>query len=260
MAFDRKMEKAVVLSQERLTSDVYDLRISLPDAEEVSECAGQFMNLYPENRALLLPRPISIAEAEGREYRLIYRVLGKGTAEFSGKKKGDILRVLGPLGTGFPLREGKSLLIGGGIGIPPMLALRKALLKKGYETAAVLGYRDEAFLQDEFALLGDTYLTSDRGTVGRKGTVTVAIEAEDLLKDTDTVYACGPLPMLKAVKRLAEERNILCYLSLEERMACGVGACLGCVTKTKERQKATGVHSLRVCKEGPVFDSREVLI
>ena len=147
----------------------------------------------------------------------------------------------------------KAFLIGGGIGIPPMLELSREL--KG-EKQIILGYRDELFLNEELAKNGTVYLATEDGSAGTKGNVLDAICAEGL--SADVIYACGPTPMLRALKAYAEEKGIECWLSLEERMACGVGACLGCVCKSKEVDSHSHVHNKRVCKDGPVFLSTEV--
>jgi dihydroorotate dehydrogenase electron transfer subunit len=180
-------------------------------------------------------------------------VAGKGTEEFSTLKKGDTLQVLGPLGNGFPLEKKKAILIGGGIGIPPMLELAKQL---DCEKSIVLGYRDVTFMNDNFQPYGEVYLSTEDGSYGVKGNVIDAIRRYGL--KADVIYACGPTPMLKGVKAYAEEQGIECYLSLEERMACGIGACLACVCKTKEKDHHTNVQNTRICKEGPVFASSEI--
>lgn len=162
---------------------------------------------------------------------------------------------MGPLGNGYTIKDKKAIVIGGGIGIPPMLELSKQL---NCEKAMVLGYRDETFLKEEFEALGDVYVSSDLGTAGIKGTVLDAIKEYGV--EGDIIYACGPMPMLRAIKAYAEEKGIEAQISLEERMACGVGACLGCVCKSKEKDEHTHVHNKRICKDGPVFDAREVEI
>ena len=246
---------AAVTSQVQLAEGIYDLRLA---AGEIAAQAvpGQFVSLYSKDGSRLLPRPISLCgiDKEKGELRLVYRVAGAGTKEFSALTAGDTIDVLGPLGNGFPLLEGKkAFLIGGGIGIPPMLELSREL--KG-EKQIILGYRDELFLNEELAKNGTVYLATEDGSAGTKGNVLDAICAEGL--SADVIYACGPTPMLRALKSYAEEKGIECWLSLEERMACGVGACLGCVCKSKEVDSHSHVHNKRVCKDGPVFLSTEV--
>ena len=161
------------------------------------------------------------------------------------------------MGNGFPLEaaEGKRVfLIGGGIGVPPMLETAKAL--KG-EKIIVLGYRDsQMFLKDEFEKTGSVFAATEDGSFGTKGNVLDAIR-ENGLKG-DVIFACGPTPMLRALKNWAAQEGIECYLSLEERMACGIGACLACVCQSKEVDEHSHVHNKRICKEGPVFRAEEV--
>ena len=210
----------------------------------------------------LLPRPISICEIdkEAKKLRLVYRVTGEktGTKQFSELKSGDTVPVIGPLGNGFPYEkaEGKKVfLMGGGIGVPPILELAKQMQCE--EKQIVVGYRDaHTFLKDEFEQNGTLYISTEDGSVGTKGNVMDAIREQNL--DADMIFACGPTPMLRAIKTYAEEKGIECYISLEERMACGIGACLACVCKTKEKDAHSNVNNKRICKDGPVFLSTEV--
>ena len=149
---------------------------------------------------------------------------------------------MGPLGNGFPLKGKKAFLIGGGIGIPPMLELAKQL---NCEKQIVLGYRNcDMFLLDEFKKQGEVYIATEDGSVGTKGNVLDAIRENAL--DAEVIYACGPTPMLRALKNYAAENNIECWISMEEKMACGIGACLACVCKSKEVDGHTNVHNKRV--------------
>ena len=230
------------------------------DAPEMAEAAvpGQFIAVYTNDPSKLLPRPISICEAdkENGRLRIVYRIAGAGTKEFSECKAGDTLDIMGPLGNGFPLKKKKAFLIGGGIGIPPMLELAKNL---DCEKTAVIGYRDqETFLADELRKYADVVIATEDGSVGTKGNVMDAIRENAL--EADMIYACGPTPMLRAIKQYAETNGIECYISLEERMACGIGACLACVCKSKEKDAHSNVHNKRICKDGPVFLSTEVEI
>ena len=190
--------------------------------------------------------------AEGR-LRIVYRVVGAGTDEFSGYQAGDDITVMGPLGNGFTLKDKKAFLIGGGIGIPPMLELAKSL---NCEKQMVLGYRDVLFLNEEFEPYGSVYVATEDGSAGTKGNVIDAIRANGL--QADVIYACGPTPMLRALKAYAKEQGIECWLSLEEKMACGIGACLACVCQSKEVDDHSHVHNKRICKDGPVFLAQEV--
>ena len=219
---------------------------------------GQFVDLYCNDGSRLLPRPISICEIDKEKnlLRLVYRVVGKGTEEFSKLHAGATISVLGPLGNGFTIEGTKALLIGGGIGIPPMLELAKTLVQQNIEVQIVLGYRDVLFLNQEFESYGKVYISTEDGSCGTKGNVIDAIKENGL--EADIIYACGPTPMLKGVKAYGLEHGITTQLSLEERMACGVGACLGCVCKTTDVNPKTQVNNKRVCKDGPVFYAQEV--
>ena len=194
--------------------------------------------------------------------RLVYRIAGAGTREFSALKEGDWLEVLGPLGNGFPMEEmeGKhAFLIGGGIGIPPMLQLAKELSARygRDQVTAVLGYRDDKlFLKEEFEPWANVAVATEDGSVGTKGNVLDAIRGQGL--KGEIVYACGPTPMLRALKGYGEEMKIPCWISLEERMACGIGACLACVCQSKEIDGHSHVHNKRICKDGPVFLADEI--
>ncbi|MGN0142436.1 MAG: dihydroorotate dehydrogenase electron transfer subunit [Roseburia sp.] len=247
-------ETATVLRQERIADDIYSMWIGTEQIAGEAQ-AGQFLSIYCNEGSRLLPRPISICEIdrERRALRLVYRVAGKGTAEFSGLHEGDSVRVLGPLGNGFPKKKKSAFLIGGGIGIPPMLQLAKEL---DCEKKIVLGFRSELFLMEEFQKQGEVYVATEDGSAGTKGNVLDAIAAHGL--NADIIYACGPMPMLRALKEYAAQKNIECYISMEERMACGIGACLACVCQSKEKDAHSNVHNKRVCKEGPVFAAEEV--
>ena len=247
-------ETAAVYSQEPLAPGIYSMWITTKAAE--TAVPGQFISVYTKDSSRLLPRPISICEVDKEEGRLriVYRVAGKGTDEFSTYESGDSIEVMGPLGNGFPLEGEKVFLIGGGIGVPPMLELAKQL---NCEKQMILGYRDEnLFLRDEFEAYGEVYVATEDGSVGTKGNVIDAIKEHGLT--ADVMYACGPTPMLRALKAYAAEQNIKCYISLEEKMACGIGACLACVCKTKEVDHHSNVHNKRICKDGPVFLAEEV--
>lgn len=249
-------ERAEIVRQEEIAPGIFSIVLKTKIAELA--IPGQFISVYSNDESRLLPRPISICEifAEKQMLRIVYRVAGIGTKEFSQYKAGDSLKILGPLGNGYNLLNREALIIGGGIGIPPMLGLAKEL--HGQKTM-VLGYRsNDTFLLDSFTGLGDIYIASDDGSVGIKGTVIDAIKDANL--KPEVIYACGPMPMLKAVKAYAGERDILCYISLEERMACGIGACLGCITKSTGVDDHSKVRNKRICTEGPVFDAREVTL
>ena len=264
MAQKRK-ESACVVSQKSLAPGIFDLTLKTGLAQDAA--CGQFVAVYPKDKSTLLPRPISICEVdrEAGTLRLVYRVAGKGTAEFSGLKAGDSVDILGVLGNGFPVGKAQphmtAVLLGGGIGVPPILQLAKELncVKK-----VVAGYRDaQCFLKEDFekAVRGGNgengvFIATEDGSAGTKGNVMDAVAANDI--KADIIYACGPMPMLRAIKKYAEEHDIPAYISLEERMACGVGACLGCVCRTTAVDHHSHVHNARICTDGPVFEAREV--
>ncbi len=253
-------KSAEVISQSCLAEGIYDLLLQADEIAEEAK-AGQFVNVYTQNAAKLLPRPISLCgiDKEKGRIRLVYRVTAEaaGTAEFSALKSGDKVDILGPLGNGYELKGEHPILVGGGIGVPPMLELGKELAAQGKEVQFVLGYRNnELFLADEFQKYGKLIISTDDGSVGIHGTVVDAIRLGEL--EGDVIYSCGPTPMLRGLKELAIEWELPAYLSLEQRMACGIGACLACVCKTKEKDEHSQVNNARVCVEGPVFEAREV--
>ena len=259
---EKFQENVTVLKQQCIGKDIYDMTIQTKHIAGHAK-AGQFVSLYSNDASKLLPRPISLCgiDAEAGTLRLVYRVTGEGTGteEFSRLKAGDTIRVLGPLGNGFTVEPGKkAFLIGGGIGIPPMLELAKTIKAAGTcEFGSVMGYRDaQTFLLDEFKEQGDCYVATEDGSVGAKGNVLDAIKEYKL--NADVIYACGPTPMLRALKAYAAEQGMTCYISMEERMACGIGACLACVCDSKEKDAHSNVKNKRICKEGPVFLAEEV--
>lgn len=252
-------ETCKVISQECLADGVYSMWIS---TEKIAKeaVAGQFISLYCQDGSRILPRPISICEADKEKdmLRIVYRVVGKGTDEFSKYEAGQEISVLGPLGNGFFKNNKTAMLIAGGIGIPPMLELAKELREEyGCKIQIVVGYRDnQMFLKNELSEYGEVYVATEDGSFGTKGNVINAIEENKLM--SDVIYACGPTPMLKAVKNFGLSNNIETQLSLEEKMACGIGACLACVCQSKEVDNHSHVHNKRVCADGPVFYAKEV--
>ena len=257
----RKRETVTVVSQEQLADGIFSMWIQTEAAKTARP--GQFISMYTNDGSKLLPRPISICEidTETSKLRVVYRVTAEktGTEQFSKMKAGDTLPISGPLGNGFPLEAGKgkrAFLIGGGIGVPPILELAKQL---DCEKQIIMGYRDaDTFLKEQFEENGTVYISTEDGSVGTKGNVMDAIRENGL--EADIIYACGPTPMLRAIKQYAEEQGIECYISLEERMACGIGACLACVCQSKEKDHHSNVNNKRICKDGPVFLSTEVEI
>ena len=256
-----KKDIASVISQEKLATDIYSMWIRTDLSKDA--LPGQFIEIYPKADSLLLPRPISICEIDkvNNALRIVYRIAGSGTAEFSCYREDDSITIVGPCGNGFPvdLAKGKSVFcIGGGIGIPPMIGTANALKGISQRTSIIAGYRNELFLDKEAKTYGDYYVATEDGSAGSKGNVLNAI-ADNNLK-ADIIFACGPMPMLRALAEYARQNNVECYISLEERMACGVGACLGCITKTKHVDDHSKVNNTRICTEGPVFNIEEVMI
>lgn len=257
-------ETATVISQECLCDGVFSIWMTTNIAKSAS--CGQFVSVYPQSGGRLLPRPISICEIDSKSgsIRLVYRAVGGGTRELSRLTAGDRVEVLGPNGNGFFAAvsqeigpDTKALLAGGGIGIPPMLELAKEL---SCEVSIVAGYKssDEMFLTDELSGAGKLFVSTDDGSYGTKGTVIDAIRENAIT--CDIIFACGPHPMLSGIKSYSEEIKVPAYVSMEERMACGIGACLGCTCRSVHTDDHSKVRNKRVCADGPVFDASEVVI
>lgn len=249
---------STILQQECIGTDIYSLWLDAPQIASKAK-PGQFISVYSNDSGRVLPRPISICEIDREKgaLRIVYRIAGKGTKEFSDMKAGETLDILGPLGNGFPMDviKGKRVfMMGGGIGVPPMVQTAK---EAEAEVTVIAGYRNsEIFLKEELEQNGTLVIATEDGSVGTKGNVMDAIRENHL--EADVIFACGPTPMLRAIKTYAEENGILCYISMEEKMACGVGACLACVCKSKDVDHHSHVHNKRICKDGPVFLSTEV--
>ncbi|MBQ4602457.1 MAG: dihydroorotate dehydrogenase electron transfer subunit [Clostridia bacterium] len=235
-----------ILENRALTADVYLMRLA-GDTSALTN-PGQFINIALDG--FYLRRPISVCDYNDREITIIYKVVGRGTEKMKGMTEGQTLDVLCGLGNGFDTAKcgDKPVVVGGGVGVPPMYGLAKALINEGKEVTAILGFNtaSEIFYKEEFEALGcKVIVTTVDGSVGVKGFVTNA------LCDIDyTDYcACGPEPMLKALYKTSDKKG---QLSFEERMGCGFGACMGCSCKTIYGNK-------RICKEGPVLVSDEIL-
>lgn len=250
--------KSTVIEQKMIADGICSMWL---DAKEIAVQAkpGQFISVYSNDKSRVLPRPISICEIDREKgtLRIVYRVVGKGTEEFSKAEAGDSFEILGPLGNGFPIEEAKGkkvLMIGGGIGVPPMLQTAKEIER---EAIIVSGYRNQdLFLKEELESAGTLFIATEDGSVGTKGNVVDAIRENQI--EADMMFACGPKPMLRALKNYALEKGIPCWISMEEKMACGVGACLACVCQSKDVDSHSHVHNKRICKDGPVFLSTEV--
>ena len=238
-----KQKECTVSAVKALTENIYEMKLS--DIGEACIVPGSFVNLTIPG--LFLRRPISVCDVNGDELTIIFRVVGHGTEELSAMEPGEKLPVLLELGNGYDLSKAgeRPLLIGGGVGIPPLYYLAKKLHELGKEVTAVLGFNtaSELFYTEEFQRYGKVIVTTVDGSAGVRGFVSDALP-----EGCSFFYACGPLPMEKA---LYKKLNIDGQFSLEERMGCGFGACMGCSFMTK-------LGSKRICREGPVFD-REVL-
>lgn len=244
-----------IVEKKALAGGIFSLTVKCPDAAKAAE-VGQFANILAEGYTLR--RPISICEIDKEQgtLRFVFEVRGKGTEVISRANIGDNLDVLGPLGNGFRAPVGKKVIVvGGGIGVPPLLGIAK---QNGADCTAILGFRsyDKIILADEFKKFGaNTIVCTDDGSVGYHGVVTTPLTEELAKGDVDLVCACGPEPMIKAVVQECEDNNVPCRVSLEQRMGCGVGACVVCSCMTVRNGKE---HYSRVCKDGPVFDAKEV--
>ncbi len=240
-----------VLENRALIPDlIYLMVIESPQIARDAK-AGQFLEIRTGN-APLLRKPISLFSVEDSRVSILYQVKGEGTRNLMAMKAGDPLDAIGPLGRGFTLKKGgRHLLVGGGIGIAPLYQLGKSLKDLGGEVEFLLGFSCAAgsYGIDLFQEIGPVQIATIDGSLGKKGTVAVLLENEDL-SSTDTIYSCGPEPMLRYVQGFGELVDT--ELSLEAYMGCGLGACLSCVCKTQEGDYA------RVCKDGPVFNAKEV--
>ena len=245
-----KMEDCTVEENVQIAKDTYKMKIK---GDFVKECRtpGQFVNIrIGDGREHVLRRPISISEIDRGEnlVTIIYRIVGEGTKFMADIKKGNEIDIMGPLGRGYDVlslqKEQTALLVGGGIGVPPLYELAKQFNKRGIKTITILGFnsKDEVFYEDEFKKFGETYVSTVDGSVGTKG--------------FDKYYSCGPVPMLKALISTIGENG---YVSLENRMACGIGACYACVCKKKNKDKNKDDYT-RVCYDGPVYLASDVEI
>lgn len=242
-----KRDKYKIQSNKSIAKNVYEMILE-GDTTYITR-PGQFINI--EIEGLYLRRPISVCDYDEKTIKIIYKVVGKGTEKLSTLKEGEILDILTGLGNGFEksLSGEKPLLIGGGVGTPPMYNLAKVLIKEKKKPIVVLGFgsKEDIFYEEEFKKIGaEVYISTVDGSYGTKGFVTDVIKD---LKDYTYYYACGPENMLKAVYDLVEKKG---QLSFEEKMGCGFGACMGCTCKTKYGNK-------RICKNGPVLKKEEII-
>jgi dihydroorotate dehydrogenase electron transfer subunit len=243
-----------VVSQKEIADKVFEMILSGEVVKEI-DSAGQFVHVrVSDSVSNVLRRPISIANInhDDKELTLIYRADGEGTKKLSKFQSGDIVDILSPLGSGYPLEEsGNALIIGGGIGVPPLYELSKQLNRLGVKTTHVLGFnsKKDMFYEEKFQELGDTYIATADGSYGTEGFVTDVIRT--LGEDYDKFYSCGPKVMLKV---LSETLPMDGYISLEERMGCGFGVCYACVCEKTEGGQ------VKLCTDGPVFKKGEIVL
>lgn len=237
---------------ERLTPKIYDFRLKNKELAEITK-PGQFVQIYVPGKTLR--RPISVCDVNDDTIRIVFEVRGEGTEILSNMKTGETINIIAPLGKGFNISpEKKTIFIGGGIGVPPMLYSAKQC---GKNAIVINGFRDSdaVILTDDFKqTAGKVIVTTDDGSFGVHGFVTQPLSDE--IDSAELICACGPLPMLKNIANIAREHNVACQVSLEQRMACGVGACLGCAVAVN-REDGTQTYK-HVCKDGPVFNAEEV--
>ncbi|MBQ5562842.1 MAG: dihydroorotate dehydrogenase electron transfer subunit [Clostridia bacterium] len=251
MKFDA--QDCELVFKKQLTNTIYDLRLKNKSLAEITK-PGQFVQILVPSKTLR--RPISVCDVENDTIRLVFEIRGEGTQILSETKVGEFINIIAPLGKGFDIDpDKKTIFIGGGIGVPPMLYSAKQC---GKNATVINGFRNQkaVILEEDFkSFAGNVIITTDDGSYGIHGFVTQPLQ--EYIKNADMVCACGPMPMLKNISKIAKENNIPCQISLEQRMACGVGACLGCaVAVLDENGSQTYKH---VCKDGPVFNSEEVV-
>ena len=235
-----------ITENEQILNNIF--RLSAVFESDIKPC--QFFMLKTLDNSFLLPRPVSVNDVNGNIVSFLYRIEGTGTKKISSLRQNDEIQLFGPLGNGFDTNKmkGKVAVIGGGIGAAPLLYLTKKL---GENADVYLGYKDSAnmYINDEFKSFADkTVIITEDGSYGEKGFVTDYVPYDKY----DAVITCGPEIMMNKVINNCRNLNIKCYVSLERRMACGMGACLGCSVETKKGNK-------RACKDGPVFDSEELI-
>lgn len=247
-----------IKEKKAIAAQIYSFVIECPEIAEIAD-AGQFVHILPAGYTLRRPVSICGIDREKGTLRIVFEVRGGGTEEMAKLNENELIDMLAPLGHGFEISSDykKVVLIGGGIGTPPMLPLAGIY---GEKSVVITGFRNSSavILQNDFKNTGaETILCTDDGSTGIHGLVTKPLE--EILENggADCIYACGPKPMLKAVAEIAMEKNIPCQVSLEERMGCGIGACLVCACKNKYENGEE--YMARVCMHGPVFDAREVV-
>ncbi|MDO4173305.1 MAG: dihydroorotate dehydrogenase electron transfer subunit [Eubacteriales bacterium] len=249
-------ENGTVRENQQLGDNLFALILDAPRICALAQ-PGQFVHITC-GEANLLRRPISICQAHDGLLKIVFAVKGDGTRWLSRRSVGDVLDILGPAGHGFDLTKlgDRPVCIGGGIGVPPMLYTMQAAKANGAQPSAILGFRnkDAVILEDDFQAIGTTYVATDDGSYGIHGFVSDVLKQH--ISEYTSVCCCGPKPMLRALAEIAAEAGIPCQVSMEERMGCGIGACLVCVCSLKHTDGSTRYG--HVCKDGPVFDAKEV--
>ena len=251
--------KAKIITNQKIAPDHFILSFKAPGSMAKKIKPGQFFKIKVNNsNKPLLRRPFSVHKIGNSKIEILYKVVGEATRILSTKKTGNMLDILGPLGNGFDAdRSGPAILVGGGHGVAPLVELAKNFVKHKTIPAVFIGARTKEHIvcDKEFEKLGaQVHIITEDGSKGRKGLVTEFVKSKITSKSSKkpaTIYACGPSPMLAAVGKLAKQYKIPCRVSLEEYMACGIGTCLGCAVKTRSGYKM-------VCKDGPVFDAKEI--
>lgn len=244
-----------IKSHIQIARDTFEMVLEAAEASLLKP--GQFVYIALENH--MLRRPVSVADVnkETQTFVIIFKIFGEGTRKLSIHQPGDYLDVILPCGSFYPVDEmqlEKALIVGGGIGVPPLYYLGKTLKEKGVKVTNILGFqsKDQVFYEEKFQLLGDTYIATNDGSYGKKGFVTDIMK--ELQPEMDYYFSCGPTPMLQAITRqLSDQKG---YISLEERMGCGIGTCYACVIPLK----ADPTKSKKICKDGPVFYANEVML
>lgn len=227
-----------------------NIRVLSLERMQLNPIAGQFFMFDCHNEALPLMRPISIFRVEDNALCFMYRIVGKGTNSLALLKTNDRIKIMGPLGNGFPITQvsGRIALAGGGLGIPPLCESARQLQQYHIVSDAYLGYRDEIFALEDFEDFSrQIFVSSENGPEGYRGVISDLLKPEEY----DGVFTCGPEAMMRKIASLCHQAGTPCWCSVERRMACGVGACLGCSIRT--------VHGMkRVCSDGPVFLCSEI--